>query len=174
MDLWPKLREEPAFRGRFRKIDRVWFRMPNAEEKDYEIAKEGEVVVALALTPDRMVILTRQFRPGPQKVLLELPAGWKNPQESPEEAMRRELLEEAGYTGTFRYVTDAVHSAYSDMQRHVFVVEDCRKTQEPSPDESEYIEVVLVSLDDFRKHLRTGQLSDVGSGYLTLDFLGLL
>ncbi|OHA47653.1 MAG: hypothetical protein A2806_03485 [Candidatus Terrybacteria bacterium RIFCSPHIGHO2_01_FULL_48_17] len=175
MDPWPKLREEPAFRGRFRKIDRVWFLMPNAEEKDYEIAKEGEVVVALALTPDRKVILTRQFRPGPQKVLLELPAGWKNLNESPQEAIERELLEETGYAGNVRYVVPkVVHSAYSDMQRHVFVVENCTQIQEPSPDDSEFIDVVLMSLDDFRNHLRAGQLSDVGSGYLALDFLDLL
>ena len=60
------------------------------------------------------------------------------------------------------------------MQRHVFVVENCTQIQEPSPDDSEFIDVVLMSLDDFRNHLRAGQLSDVGSGYLALDFLDLL
>ena len=45
---------------------------------------------------------------------------------------------------------------------------------EPDPGPDEFCETVLVSLDEFRRHLRTGQLTDVDLGYLALDHLGLL
>lgn len=41
-------------------------------------------------------------------------------------------------------------------------------------DESEFIEIVKMSLSDFRKHLRSGELTDIESGYMGLDFLNLL
>ncbi len=50
------------------------------------------------------------------------------------------------------------------------VVEDARKVAESS----EGLEVVLLSLPEFREHLRSGLLTDVGAGYTGLDALGLL
>ena len=44
---------------------------------------------------------------------------------------------------------------------------------EPTGEDAE-LEVVCVSLDRFREHLRGGRLTDVGPGYLALDRLGLL
>lgn len=44
----------------------------------------------------------------------------------------------------------------------------------PSFDRTEDIEIVLLSRTAFRKHLRSAQLTDVATGYLGLDYLGLL
>jgi len=41
-------------------------------------------------------------------------------------------------------------------------------------DSAEGLEIVLMTLDEFREHLRGGQLTDVGAGYRGLDALGLL
>ena len=60
------------------------------------------------------------------------------------------------------------------MIRHNFVATGCYKVQEQDLGDNEFVKVVEMSLDDFRKHLRTGELTDVESGYLGLDFLQLL
>jgi hypothetical protein len=46
--------------------------------------------------------------------------------------------------------------------------------QEQQTDQDEFIEVVEMSLEEFRNHLRSGELTDIGTGYLGLDFLKLL
>ena len=171
---WKKISETPAYRGKFRKMDMVRYELPNGKEKGYEIMRSGQVVVIVALTPDKKVILVEQFRPGPEKVLCEIPAGWRDPDETPEHAAARELLEETGYEGDLTFVGTTFQSAYSDMTRHMFVAQNCRKVKEPEGDGDEFIEPVLVSLDEFREHLRSGNLTDVGSGYRALDCLKLL
>ena len=145
------------------------------EEHEFFVIEAPDWVNVVAVTDRDEVLLIRQYRHGIESETIEIPGGCIDRAETPLEAAKRELLEETGYAGNVRYVVPkVVHSAYSDMQRHVFVVENCTQIQEPSPDDSEFIDVVLMSLDDFRNHLRAGQLSDVGSGYLALDFLDLL
>jgi ADP-ribose pyrophosphatase len=148
--------------------------LPSGIEREFEIKLEGPTAVVLALTPEEDILLVREFRPGVEAVLRELPGGLVDEGEKPLEAARRELLEETGYAGDLEYVGPMVDCAYSTRIRHTFVARGCVKVGEPTPGEGESPELELVSLSEFRKHLRGGQLSDVGPGYLALDHLGLL
>jgi 8-oxo-dGTP pyrophosphatase MutT (NUDIX family) len=56
-----------------------------------------DYVAVVAVTPQRQVLFVRQFRPVVQRHTLELPSGHVEQNESPEDAARRELLEETGY-----------------------------------------------------------------------------
>jgi ADP-ribose pyrophosphatase len=87
-----------------------------------------------------------------------------------------ELLEETGYKGKIEFAGTAVHDAYSSKIRHVFIAKNCIKVSEPrtTEEDEKFVEIIEMSLEDFRKHLRSGQLTDVESGYLALDYLGLL
>lgn len=172
---WKELEREEVFRKYGRGMERVRFRLPKGNETDFYLRSGHGSIACVALTQDQRVILAKQFRPGPKKVLLELPGGGLQPGESPEEAMARELLEETGYQGDVTWVTGVVHDAYSIYTKNVLVVQNCVKVAEPKPeDNGEEIEVVLMSLPEFRTHLRSGQLTDVEIGYLGLDHLGLL
>jgi predicted NUDIX family NTP pyrophosphohydrolase len=59
--------------------------------------KTGDGVFVLALTPKNEVILVRQYRPAIDAWTFEMPAGGVEKSQSPLEAARRELWEEAGY-----------------------------------------------------------------------------
>jgi|SRR3989339_325876 len=170
---WKKVKEEP-FKAGFRKLIKKTFQLPNNKIVDFDIKQEGPAVCVLALTKDNNVILAKQFRPGPEKILLELPGGLIDQKESPENAAKREFLEETGYTGDFQLVGESLDCAYSTMIRYNFVATNCHKIQEQKLEDNEFTEVVEMSLEDFKKHLRSGQLTDVESGYMGLDYLKLL
>jgi len=170
---WRKLGERMLYDG-YRSVLGRRYVLPNGSERELEIKLEGPTAVVLALTADDDVLLVREFRPGVEEELLELPGGAVDEGEEPLEAARRELLEETGYGGELEYAGGMVDCAYSTRIRHTFVARGCVKVQEPTPDEGESPELELVSLGEFRKHLRGGQLTDVGPGYLALDHLGLL
>src|SRR4051812_18676217 len=56
-----------------------------------------DYVSVVALTPARELLLVRQHRPVVGRETLELPSGHVDPGERPEDAARRELLEETGF-----------------------------------------------------------------------------
>ncbi|MGE0795214.1 MAG: NUDIX hydrolase, partial [Acidimicrobiia bacterium] len=141
---------------------------------DWDIYGGERSVAILALTADGHVVLARQFRPGPALVLDELPGGNVEPGEDVLAAAGRELLEETGYAGDLELAgTDWMASACR-TRRYAAVARNAVTVAEPSPEAGEFCEVVLKPLDDFRSHLRAGQLTDVDLGYLALDHLGLL
>lgn len=170
---WKKI-DERLIKDGYRKILSKCFILPDGERQEFEINKGAEVVCILPITKENKVVLAEQFRPGPEKILLELPGGGILSDESPTDAVTRELLEETGYTGNIKFVQTIYDCAYSTLIRHVFVATDCEKKQKQNLDKTEFIKIKEMSLKDFRKHLQSGQLTDIEVGYLGLDFLGLL
>lgn len=81
----------------------------------------------LVLTKDKRVILVRQFRFDPNEILLELPGGGIKKGETPEQAGEQEFLEETGYKGNIKLVTETLDCAYSTMKRYCLVAVDCEK-----------------------------------------------
>ena len=172
---WDEVSCEEVFKQYGRGIEKKVFRLPGDKEADFYLNSGHDSIACVALTKDNQVILVKQFRPGPKRVLLELPGGGAGSGESLEEAMTRELLEETGYSGKVQYVTALYPSAYAMYRKHAFVVTECEKVAEPKLENNgETVTAVLMSMSEFRKHLRSGELTDVENGYLGLDFLGEL
>ncbi len=60
------------------------------------------------------------------------------------------------------------------MNRHCFVATNCERVSQPNMGDKEFVEIKLLSLTEFRKLLRSGEMTDVEVGYLGLDYLNLL
>ncbi len=173
---WDLLSEEPGG-GTWLPIAIRHYRMPDGSESDWEIHVAPYTTVAvLALTGRGDVVLTRQYRPGPDAILLDLPGGIVDDGEDIAAAALRELREETGFGADVAEVVAACWAfGSSTWRRHVAVV---RNAEPVGPVTSwggdEYCEPVVVSLAAFRAHLRTGESTDVDLGYLALDAAGLL
>jgi 8-oxo-dGTP pyrophosphatase MutT (NUDIX family) len=78
-----------------------WFeivakRPPSFAEPHYSIHTQDYVAV-VALDSQKRFLLVRQLRPAVDGSTLEIPGGHVEPDETPEEAARKELLEETGH-----------------------------------------------------------------------------
>ncbi|WP_369184904.1 NUDIX hydrolase [Streptomyces sp. Y1] len=172
---WREVERATVFSKFGRSVDRVDFELPDGRKEEFYLKRERPAGAVLALTPDRHVILARQYRPGPDRVLYELPGGFLEPGEEPADAIARELLEETGYRGEMRAAGPYWHDAYSNAQRFAFLATDCVKVAEPRPERTEFIEVVMLTLQEFRTRvLRQGGLTDTAAAYLALDAFSLL
>jgi ADP-ribose pyrophosphatase len=170
---WELLSEEVLLATR-RHVVRRRYRYADGAEGDFEVLVGPQVVSVLCLTADQQVVLARQYRPGPGDWLDEVPGGGIEPGEDPAAAAARELLEETGYAGDVRPIGKQWSGAYTTTLKHVFAVTGAVQVADPVPEESGLCVPVLMTLEEFRAHLRSGPLTDVGPAYAALDALGLL
>lgn len=170
---WELLKEEP-YKAGYRKMLRRTFRMPDGAEELYDIRESGRVVCILPFISQNTVVIARQFRPGPLKVLLELPGGGVEANEDPTRAAERELVEETGYRGELVHLGASYDDGYSTMVRHHFVALNCKKVQEPQPDRTEFIKPEEISLDMLKDLIRKGGLTDSNTALRGLWYSGLL
>jgi ADP-ribose pyrophosphatase len=171
---WKIINRELVFKKYSRAIEKVDVQMPNGENTSYYIKKESPAAAILALTKDQKIIIVRQFRIGPNMILDELPGGYVDDGENGINAIKRELLEETGYSGDVEYVGACLDDAYSTMIRHAFVAKNCIKIAEPSPNKHEEFEVKLIDLKTFDQLILSGNMTDIEIAYICLRYLGLL
>lgn len=170
---WELLGTELTYNG-YRKIERRTYKLPSGRITSFDIVVEKNDVSILALTPENQVILIQQFRPGPGEVVYELPGGGLDKGSSVVTMAATELEEETGYIGKVQEVAQTVRGAWYTQQRHNLVATDCQLTGKLHLGPNEFINVVLVSVSEFRELLRAGKIANTESAYLGLDFLGLL
>ena len=107
---------------------------------------------------------------------IELPAGLVEEGERPEDAARRELAEETGYTGGEWELLGSLASSPSlkDNWAYLFLARGVEETAAPDPDEHELVEVVKVPLEDLRGLVQAGKIvssSGVAAIMLALERL---
>lgn len=130
------------------------------------IGGEGEHAGAvIALTPGNQVVVSYQFRAGPERWLYEIPGGEFNEGEDFEAAARRELLEETGYEpGEITYLGDSSRGAYINTMWHYYIATNCRLSASGTMhDETEHaqgLETRLISISDLIKNAKNNGMSD--------------
>jgi 8-oxo-dGTP pyrophosphatase MutT (NUDIX family) len=153
---WQRLESSWAFRSGFLSIRRDRCRLPDGRlSPDMYFMELRNFSMTVALTPDREVLLSREYKHGTGDVAYTLPAGFIEPGEAPPAAARRELREETGYDGeVFEPLGEYfVFPSLSGARGHFFLARDVRLVAAPHPDEFEVIEVVPVPLDALRDDL---------------------
>lgn len=173
MNNWKLIDSKIVF-DNFMQVEERTYEMPDGKIKNFYIKITNPAICVLAITEDNKVITVEQFRPGPNKVLSELPGGYADEGETPEQAMARELREETGYEGNVEFVTTCYDDAYVTMERGCFVATNCKRVGDQQLDDSEFLNVKLYDLPEFLKLVRAGQMTDVEVALLGLDHLGLL
>lgn len=148
--------------------------MPNGDLADWDILEGSRTVAVMAITTSGDILLNRMFRPGPGKVMLELPGGNVEAHEDIETAACRELFEETGYVPEHAEIAGQTWLAsYATHQRFAVVATGCSRPPRSShspirADQLEFAATTLVSMHDFRLHVATGQLTDTDLAFMCL------
>ena len=136
-------------------------RIGDGSVRDREVVVHPGGVSVLVLTEADEVLLVRQFRYGPQEVLLELPAGKLEPGEEPFEAAKREQREETGTTSS-RYVSLGEVYPTPAYDTEVIRLWACRAERwgEQKLDDGELLEVERVPLQEAEQMVLRGEIPD--------------
>ena len=90
---------ETVFETEWFSVERESFDgIASLDGKPYYRLNSPDGVMVLALTEASEIIMVRQFRPALGQDTLELPCGFVDGSETPEQAAARELYEETGYS----------------------------------------------------------------------------
>lgn len=166
--------KKTVFKGRFRSVVNKEFKFPNGQVHNFDVINEGRnMVYVAAFNKKKEIILVEQFRPGPEKVLLDLPAGQIEVGEKPLRAAKRELLEETGYKcKKIIKMGESYHWSYSQSKCFFYLALNCEKVQDVSLEDDEHINVKVMKLDKYLKQVKAkGNLIAINGLYLALQHL---
>jgi 8-oxo-dGTP pyrophosphatase MutT (NUDIX family) len=152
--------KEASFRIFDLRTDRA--RSPRTDQvHDFYVLESTDWVNVIPITPENQVVLIRQFRHGTREVTLEIPGGIVEPDDTPENAARRELLEETGFREAQMVPLGIVHPnpAFLDNLCHTYLAKDVARVKDQEQDEKEDIEVVLMPLEEIPRLIREREIT---------------
>mgnify|MGYP003388420512 FL=1 len=139
------------------------------EKKKYYTLKIPDSSVILPITKANEFIIIKQFRESLDDYSLELPAGFIEDNETPEEAAKRELLEETGYTsneliylGIGRLMMNRTNSV-----QHLFVANNIIRKSLPK----DSTEIIKINQSNLFKMISNNQFVQLSGQGLILKYL---
>jgi ADP-ribose pyrophosphatase len=155
-----------AFKGKVFNVFTDTLIEPTGHRNTRDIIRHNGSVVMLAVDEsknpaDPDVILERQYRHAAGQFLIELPAGSRNPGESPLAAAKRELIEETGFrarrwTMLLRYFASP---GFLAEWMQIYLARDLREGV-AAPEADEQIEILRMKLSDALKLVHEGKIHD--------------
>jgi ADP-ribose pyrophosphatase len=156
------LGSELRYAGSFLTIQRDRVQLPDGSEATREYVAHPGAVAVVPLLDDGRAVLVRQYRFPVAKVLLEWPAGKRDPGESTLATAMRELEEETGYRAREWAYGGEIHNAaaYSTESIWIWFARGLERGPQRL-DRGEFVEVVVHSADELEALDRGGTLPDV-------------
>jgi 8-oxo-dGTP pyrophosphatase MutT (NUDIX family) len=126
----------------------------------YFVVEMPASVCAVALTENDEVIMVKQYRHPIEETILELPGGFTDEKETPQQSIARELLEETGYEfSEYTYLAKvAANPGVLNNYTHLFLATGGKKIAEQHLDDNEDIQIELVPLHELKSMLERNEI----------------
>lgn len=149
LPIWTIDNSEYIVNDRFLKLRRDSCTTPQGGKVGtYYVLELKDWVNCIAIDEDANVMMLRHYRHGVQKYLMEIIGGGMEENESPEEAAKREVEEETGYTGgsIFHVGTSYPNPANHTNKVHTYLAVGGKISQDQNLEVGETITVEKISL----------------------------
>lgn len=151
------------------------FLLPDGTTVEYVLflnPGKGRPNAVLPITDDGQVIVIEQFRYGINRVILEIPGGSAS-EESPKDAMIRELREETGYEAQIiiELGSMVIDPSFVRGDLDLFLALGCKKVSELKLDNTEFITVRTFPASKWVEMCMDGTITDTRSATATLRAL---
>lgn len=152
------------------RVDTV--KLPDGRISQREIVEHEDAVAVVAQDEDGNILLVRQYRKPIEKELLEIPAGGIEPNEKPEDTVRRELREEIGYMPRKLKKLGGFYASpgYASEYLHLFLATDLVPDSLEAEDTAG-ISVIKTPIAEITKLIQNGDIEDAKSIAGLLMFL---
>lgn len=129
--------------------------------EQYYVLEYPNWVNAVAITEEGKLLMVRQYRHAAGIVSLEIPGGVIDGDEKPEDAMRRELLEETGYqfNNIEHLCTVYANPSTANNKTFCYLATGGIKVQEQALDEHEELVVEQYSIDEVKQLLADNKIA---------------
>lgn len=160
-------------------VTQVFINPKTNTQEEYSFLKgHKDSTVIFPVTTEKKILILRQFRHAADDILIELPGGNIQPDESQENAARRELLEETGYEAE-KIITFKTSKHWFDPSalRSIYIpciAIGCKKITDPQQDSTEDLEIHSVSIKRWAEMIRDGLITDsktLATTLLALQYL---
>lgn len=173
--MWNRYAEDKVIKVGWRTVVSKSFELPDGQKHTYETidAVGTQTAAVLAVTKDDRIVVARQFRPGPEKYMDELPGGAVDEGEEPAVAAIRELREETGYVSDDlpEFIGTVHPGAYSNTTRNYYILRNCYLGSEQELDTGELVEVRLATPAEVLDNARKARMTDMGAVLLAYEEL---
>jgi len=142
------------------RVDEV--KLPDGIIKDdYYVLEYPNWVNAIALTAEGKIIMVRQYRHAADLISLEVPGGVIDGDEAPEFAIKRELLEETGYSfKTCKLLAELYpNPATANNITYTYFLTGGVKTHEQHLDEHEILNVEEYTVEEVKQFLKDNKIA---------------
>jgi 8-oxo-dGTP pyrophosphatase MutT (NUDIX family) len=171
---WEVLESTYLYRKRWLTLRQDRVRLPRGGIIDeYFVSEYSPWTNVVALTPDRRIVLVRQYRYGLKAVHFELPGGVVDPGEQPATAARRELLEETGFGGGDwePFLALSANPALQTNLTHTYLATGVTLVRPPLNEATEELSIHIVSIAEARRIVLSGEVVQALHAAPLLKFL---
>lgn len=162
---WKLVKSQPVFESKWLSVFENDYNLPNGKEvKNYYHLARPNYVLIIAIDKDNNIIVERNYRRGVDDFVYELPAGWLEEKETPDETARRELEEETGYIAEVKTLGEIYpQPSFSSMIAYVALAKiNSSLRKEQKLDHDEHIKYELISLRLVKQMIAEGTIKDMG------------
>ena len=155
------LQTEIRFTGNVIQVEVLEVCLPDGRVGRREIVRHGGGAAIVAIDGLGRVVLVRQYRKAVEMEMLEIPAGKLESGEDPAACASRELQEETGYHAVQVIPLTSIlpTPGYCSEVLHLFFASQLT-AGESHPDEGEYVETVLLPIEECLDMIGDGRIRD--------------